>query len=58
MGRMRENPKYNVVSFRVADDELKVLADMAKKEGKTVGDYVRAIALKSKITGIPAIQSK
>jgi len=58
MGRMTENPRYNVVSFRVADDELKFLAEKARKEGMSIGDYVRAAALKSKTEGIPFIQSK
>ena len=38
MGRMKEHPRYNVVSFRLSDDELKQLE--AFRGGRTRQDAI------------------
>lgn len=44
MGKMKENPRYNVLSFRASDDELEQI-NAALNDGETVGDLLRAAAL-------------
>lgn len=44
MGRMKEHPRYNVISLRVSDAELaRIKACLADNE--RIGDYVRDSAL-------------
>ena len=41
MGRMRENPRYNVVSMRVSDEEREHLENLMKTTHKSVSDIMR-----------------
>lgn len=41
MGRMRENPRYNVVSMRISDDERKDLENLVQHTHKSVSDLMR-----------------
>lgn len=41
MGRMRENPRYNVISMRVSDEERDHLENLMKTTHKSVSDIMR-----------------
>ena len=41
MGRMRENPRYNVISMRVSDEEREQLESLVKCTRKSVSDLMR-----------------
>lgn len=41
MGRMRENPRYNVISMRISDEERKHLETLVQKSHKSVSDIMR-----------------
>lgn len=41
MGAMKENPRYNVVSIRVSDEELEALQEVCKKTNKSVSTVMR-----------------
>jgi Ribbon-helix-helix protein, copG family len=41
MGAMKENPRYNVVSIRVSDDELEVLQEVSKETRKSISQIMR-----------------
>ena len=41
MGRMRENPRYNVISMRVSDDERDHLENLMKTTHKSISDIMR-----------------
>ena len=41
MGKMRANPRYNVVSMRISDEERKHLYSMAQRTHKSVSDIMR-----------------
>jgi predicted DNA-binding protein len=41
MGRMRENPRYNVISMRVSDEERDLLENLMKTTHKSVSDIMR-----------------
>ena len=41
MGRMRENPRYNVISMRVSDEERDQLENLMKTTHKSVSDIMR-----------------
>lgn len=41
MGAMKENPRYNVVSIRVSDDELEVLQEVSKATCKSISEIMR-----------------
>lgn len=41
MGRMRENPRYNVISMRVSDEERDHLENLMKTTQKSVSDIMR-----------------
>ncbi|HIJ81715.1 MAG TPA: ribbon-helix-helix protein, CopG family [Desulfuromonadales bacterium] len=41
MGRMRENPRYNVISMRVSDEERNHLENLMKTTHKSVSDIMR-----------------
>ena len=46
MGRMRENPRYNVISMRISDEERETLQEIMKHSHKSVSDIMReAMAL-------------
>ncbi|MBI5483256.1 MAG: ribbon-helix-helix protein, CopG family [Deltaproteobacteria bacterium] len=41
MGRMRENPRYNVISMRISDEERSHLESLMNKTHKSVSDVMR-----------------
>lgn len=41
MGRMRENPRYNVISMRVSDEERDQIENLMKTTKKSVSDIMR-----------------
>lgn len=41
MGRMRENPRYNVISMRVSDEERDHLDTLMKTTHKSISDIMR-----------------
>ncbi|KAF0221387.1 MAG: CopG/DNA-binding domain-containing [Geobacteraceae bacterium] len=41
MGRMRENPRYNVVSMRISDEEKETLELIMNVTHKSVSDIMR-----------------
>jgi predicted transcriptional regulator len=41
MGAMKENPRYNVVSIRVSDDELEALLEVSKETRKSISQIMR-----------------
>lgn len=41
MGRMRANPRYNVVSMRISDDERRHLESLVEHTHKSVSDLMR-----------------
>jgi predicted DNA-binding protein len=41
MGRMRENPRYNVISMRISDEERETLERIMEETHKSVSDIMR-----------------
>jgi arsenate reductase-like glutaredoxin family protein len=41
MGRMRENPRYNVISMRISDEEREHLENIMEKTQKSISDIMR-----------------
>jgi len=41
MGRMRENPRYNVISLRISDEERVDLEQLMLRTHKSVSDLMR-----------------
>lgn len=41
MGRMRENPRYNVISMRISDTEREQLESLVRTTHKSVSDIMR-----------------
>jgi Mg2+/Co2+ transporter CorB len=41
MGRMRENPRYNVISMRISDEEREVLQSIVDTTQMSVSDIMR-----------------
>ena len=41
MGAMKQNPRYNVVSIRVSDEELEALQEVCKETNKSVSTIMR-----------------
>jgi predicted DNA-binding protein len=41
MGRMRENPRYNVISMRISDEERDTLEEIMNTTHKSVSDIMR-----------------
>ncbi len=41
MGRMRENPRYNVISMRISDEERVQIENLMKVTRKSVSDIMR-----------------
>ena len=56
MGRMRENPRYNVISMRISDEERDELEQLMTKTHKSVSDIMREamILFKSQLTTLEA----
>lgn len=42
MGRMRENPRYNVISMRISDQEQQFLEEVMQKSRKSASEIMRA----------------
>ncbi|MBJ6724782.1 ribbon-helix-helix protein, CopG family [Geomesophilobacter sediminis] len=41
MGRMRENPRYNVISMRISDEEREALEMIMDTTKKSISDIMR-----------------
>lgn len=41
MGRMRENPRYNVISMRISDEEKASLETLVHETNLTISDIMR-----------------
>lgn len=41
MGRMSENPRYNVISMRISDEERETLQELMNTTHKSVSDIMR-----------------
>jgi len=41
MGKMRENPRYNVISMRISDQERDELQSLMETTHKSVSDIMR-----------------
>ena len=41
MGKMRENPRYNVISMRISDEERAVLDELMSATNKSVSQLMR-----------------
>jgi predicted DNA-binding protein len=41
MGKMRENPRYNVISMRISDEERNELESLMSMTDKSVSDIMR-----------------
>ena len=41
MGRMRENPRYNVISMRISDEEREALEQLMQTSSKSISDIMR-----------------
>ena len=48
MGRMRENPRYNVISMRISDDERTELENLVSITDRSVSDIMREALLQFK----------
>lgn len=40
MGKRSDNPRYNVLSFRVSDDEKMIAEQLAKSKGQNVNQLL------------------
>jgi len=54
MGKMRENPRYNVISMRISDDERIELESLMSMTDKSVSDIMREamILFKSRLQSL------
>jgi predicted DNA-binding protein len=41
MGRMRENPRYNVISMRISDEEREHLENIMERTRLSISDIMR-----------------
>jgi predicted DNA-binding protein len=41
MGRMSENPRYNVISMRISDEERETLQELMSTTRKSVSEIMR-----------------
>lgn len=41
MGRMSENPRYNVISLRISDQEQQFLEEVMQKSRKSTSEIMR-----------------
>lgn len=59
MGRMRENPRYNVISMRISDEEREILQEIMETTQKSVSDIMReAMILFKKEWAKPRLENK
>lgn len=56
MGRMRENPRYNVISMRISDEERETLRLIMEATNKSVSDIMRD-AMELIKTQLPAMEN-
>jgi len=56
MGRMRENPRYNVSSMRISDEERETLRQIMEATNKSVSDIMRD-AMELFKTQLPVVES-
>jgi predicted DNA-binding protein len=54
MGRMRENPRYNVISMRISDEERETLEMIMDTTKRSISDIMREAMelVKSKACGV------
>jgi len=45
MGKYKDNPKYNVVSIRVTDEEKLALEEMMRRSNKSISNLMREALL-------------
>jgi len=45
MGKYKDNPKYNVVSIRITDEEKLVLDEMTRRSNKSISSLMREAIL-------------
>lgn len=43
MGRMKEHPRYQVISLRVSDEEMEFLRQITRKGNMTISEAVRDV---------------
>jgi ribbon-helix-helix CopG family protein len=41
MARMKENPRYNVISLRLSDEEMDFLQEITRRDNKCISEIVR-----------------
>ena len=41
MARMKEHPRYNLVSLRLSDEEMDFLQEITKRDNKSISEIVR-----------------
>ena len=41
MARMKENPRYNVISLRLNDEEMNFLQEITKRDNKSISAIIR-----------------
>jgi predicted transcriptional regulator len=59
MGRMRENPRYNVISMRISDEERETLQEIVETTQKSVSDIMRdALVLLKNELAKPQMENK
>jgi predicted transcriptional regulator len=59
MGRMRENPRYNVISMRISDEERETLQEIMQTTQKSVSDIMReAMTLLKNELAKPQMENK
>ncbi len=59
MGRMREHPRYNVISMRISDEERETLQEIMQTTQKSMSDIMReAMELFKNKWAKPQIENK
>jgi hypothetical protein len=38
---MKENPRYNVISLRLNDDEMNFIQEITKRDNKSISEVIR-----------------
>lgn len=41
MGRQKQNPRYEVISLRVSDEEKEAIAELAEQRSVSISDLLR-----------------
>lgn len=58
MGKMRENPRYNVISMRISDDERATLDEIMYMTNKSVSQLMREAMEVIKLQTCAGLQKK